>query len=323
MPSDVDAGQPESTDVPMFEHVVSDALALNSSVSISGQPARHTPPLPAVEEAPLGPGRAAWITAASPFKNGLNEDAVAHLPLGAEQGLLMVADGLGGHKDGHHASQLIRSLLMKTARQFVRRPPPLMISKVVPIPERPRHGVPSQNDLRTPILDAIELANRRLLRSRAGSATTLALVEVNGRQVRSYHIGDSEILVVSQRGRLKFSSVSHSPIGYAVESGILTEEQALFHPDRHLVSNVIGSEQMSVELGPWMTLAPRDTVLIASDGLFDNLMQYEIIELIRKGKLAESLQELASMAWQRMLHPEGDCPSKPDDLSILAYRTQA
>jgi len=234
----------------------------------------------------------------------------------------MVADGLGGHRGGRRASQLIKSSLSRTVQKLsASTNSQLLISGIVPIPSQFRSGDRTFPDHRGFILDEIERVNQRLLRSRIGSATTLALVEIQGRRVRSYHIGDSEILVISQRGRLKFSSISHSPIGYAVESGMLTEEEALFHPDRHLVSNVIGSQQMSVELGPWISLSPRDTVLLASDGLFDNLLQGEIIHFLRKGKLTECVQHLAELARNRMIIPSLEAPSKPDDLSIMAYRS--
>ncbi|SFI92644.1 PP2C family protein-serine/threonine phosphatase [Planctomicrobium piriforme] len=316
MQNDVAAAPPDavSPDAPVALGFEPPVDLLRSSRTLQDLTARLEP-LPDVSEFRLAGGEAASLTIRSPLKAGQNEDAVATIPLNDERGLLMVADGLGGHRGGRDASHLMKSLLTKAARQLRNTVNSCVISKVVPIPS----GT-SLTDPRTVILDEIERANQRLLRSKAGSATTLALVEIKGRRVRSYHIGDSEILIVSQRGRLKYSSISHSPIGYAVESGMLTEEEALFHPDRHLVSNVVGSDQMSVELGPWVTLSPRDTVLLASDGLFDNLMQHEIIECIRKGKLAESVKELAQMARDRMILPDIDCPSKPDDLTILAFR---
>lgn len=296
-----------------------------SSGSLSTPLLPNIDPLPSVSETRIAAGQAAWLSYKCPGKPGLNEDAVAAIPLNPEQGLLMVADGLGGHRGGRRASQLMKSLLLRAARRIATSSPapPRTISGLVPIPSRFPAEEQALPDYRGAVLDEIEQANQRLLRSRIGAATTLALVELHRQRLRSYHVGDSEILIVSQRGRLKYSTISHSPIGYALESGMLTEEEALFHPDRHLVSNVIGSDQMSVELGPWISLAPRDTVLLASDGLFDNLMQGEIIEEIRKGKVGECVEHLASLARDRMIVPSLDAPSKPDDLSILLYRGTA
>lgn len=247
-----------------------------------------------------------------------NEDSLAAIPFFADHGLLLVADGLGGHHGGRQAARLLTNTLARLATTFSEESSPsVMISGVVPVPlaqERP------EGDLRTAILERIELVNQRLLHAGQGAATTLSLAEIQRDRVRSYHAGDSELLVVSQRGKVKYSTVSHSPVGYAFESGLLTEEEAILHPDRHIVSNVVGSPLMSIEIGPWVSLTTQDTVLLATDGLFDNLLQSEIVEIIRKGPLAESVCELAEVALQRMLSPMDDFPSKPDDLTILAYR---
>ncbi len=319
MPNVADANRPET--------IATDVSLENTPAQVQDAPGA-TPLLDTIGavantkieviQAKCGDGHATWATFRSPFKSGVNEDTVATFNLSEKRGVLLVADGLGGHRDGHLASQMIKSRIAKATRHLTKPSRNHLLSKIVPVPTEVSGT--KNPELRTIILDEIERTNQRLLRSRTGSATTLALAETNGRRIRTYHIGDSEILIFSQRGRLKFSTVSHSPIGYAVESGLITEEQALFHPDRHLVSNVIGSEQMSVELGTWVTLSPRDTVLLASDGLFDNLMQFEIIEHLRKGKLADGVLELATLARQRMLLPDSDAPSKPDDLSIMAYR---
>jgi serine/threonine protein phosphatase PrpC len=94
----------------------------------------------------------------------------------------------------------------------------------------------------------------------------------------------------------------------------------MHHEDRHLVSNVIGSPEMTIEIGPSLRLAPRDTVLLASDGLFDNLYIHEVVERIRKGPLDQAVERLATDSRRRMLEPEPGSPSKPDDLTIVALR---
>ncbi len=133
-------------------------------------------------------------------------------------------------------------------------------------------------------------------------------------------MGDSEIVVVGQRGRLKLQTVSHSPVGYAVEAGMLDGEEALHHDERHLVSNLVGSAEMRIEVGSPLALAPRDTVLLGTDGLFDNLVFYEIVEAIRVGPLERAAQELAEAALKRMQEPVEGQPSKPDDLTFILYR---
>ncbi|MFP4611285.1 MAG: PP2C family protein-serine/threonine phosphatase, partial [Thiohalophilus sp.] len=111
-----------------------------------------------------------------------------------------------------------------------------------------------------------------------------------------------------------------SPVGYAVEAGFLDAEEAIHHEERHLISNVVGAEDMNISMGSPITLAPRDTLLLASDGLFDNLYYEEIVALIRKGPLQTAARRLVELAHQRMTRRAPDQPCHPDDLSFILYR---
>jgi serine/threonine protein phosphatase PrpC len=115
-------------------------------------------------------------------------------------------------------------------------------------------------------------------------------------------------------------SIPHSPVGYAVESGLLDESDAMHHEERHMISNVIGSGDMHIEVGTAVELARRDTLLIASDGLSDNLHMPEIVECIRKGPLRKISEELAKLARERMEGSDDGEPSKPDDMTFAVFR---
>lgn len=277
-----------------------------------------TPPtLPKVQLSDVGPGEAALFSMKSPVRESANQDSLGAFSVNDDRGLLVVADGVGGHRGGRRASQSLVRAIEKTAdaiRKSIDRPP-VLISKTIPVDVNP-----SSIDTRGQILEQLDRVNRRLLKRGSGAATTLAMVEIQGNKARTYHVGDSEILIVSQRGRIKYRTVAHSPVGYAHEAGMLTEEEALVHSERHLISNIVGCDHMSIECGPWIKLSARDTVLIGSDGLFDNLKQSEIVDLIRVGRLEESVQALAEKAVNRMVQPAYGLPSKNDDLTMVVYR---
>jgi len=148
----------------------------------------------------------------------------------------------------------------------------------------------------------------------------MAIAEIQGRTVRPYHVGDSMILVVGQRGKTKLQTISHSPVGYAVEAGLLDETEAMHHDQRHLVSNLIGTPDMRIEVGSTIELGRYDTLLLASDGLFDNLHTEEIVERIRKGPLKRVMRTLVEDCRRRMQQPEEGQPSKPDDLTFVVFR---
>ena len=247
----------------------------------------------------LGPGTAAVFSTRSPLKedNVPNEDAAALVPVDDGRCVLAVADGVGGQPGGDLAARLALEAVIEALEQNA--------------PETP---------LREAILDGFERANESIRASRPGAATTLVVAEIDGPTVRSYHVGDSGLLVIGQRGRIKLQTVFHSPVGYAVEAGYLDEHEAIHHEDRHLISNALGTENMRVELGSSFDLSPRDTLVLASDGLFDNLKTKEIAERIRKGELGSALDVLASACRGRMLSEREGVPSKPDDLTVIAYR---
>jgi serine/threonine protein phosphatase PrpC len=179
--------------------------------------------------------------------------------------------------------------------------------------------------LRLSILNGFETANREVLDLGVGAATTLSTVELRktseGIVMRPYHVGDSSILVIGGRGKLKFSSISHSPVGYGVEAGLIEPEEALHHEDLNIVSNMIGMKNMRIEVGSELRLSERDTVLLGSDGLFDNLRTHEIIECLRSPNLEAVASSLVQLASERMRQEDEGNPSKPDDTTFALFRS--
>lgn len=242
-------------------------------------------------------GEVAVFSRRAPHKESGNEDAVALLEAGG-RGVLVVADGCGGMQAGDEASRILVDALRRS------------VGKVDGHPD----------SLRAAILDGLEAANRKVLRIGVGAATTAVVVEVGPRGARFYHAGDSQALLVSQRGQVKLRTLAHSPVGYAIEAGVLSDEEAIHHEDRHIVSNVIGGRDTHIQLGLRRKLATRDTVVLASDGLFDNLFQEEIVGIVRKGSLARAARNLRKLAEARMRGEFEDFVGKPDDLSLVVYR---
>jgi serine/threonine protein phosphatase PrpC len=237
-------------------------------------------------------------TARAPDKTSDNEDTVAAIPYGPDAAVLVIADGAGGLPGGRRASEtavtVLRSSLMQAVDEILL--------------------------LRTAILNGIDAANQAVLDIANGSATTLTVVTIEGRIARTYQIGDSEAMIVGQRGLVKAQTTAHSPTGFAVEAGFLDQRDALHHADRHLVSNFLGTNDMHIDVGAALELRQRDTVLLASDGLTDNIHFDEIVDLMRKGPLDEAMDAIVRRAVRRMTVESKTMPSKPDDLSLILFR---
>lgn len=246
----------------------------------------------------VGGGQVVAFTGRAPDKDSENEDAVAIIPYGPDAAVLVVADGAGGMPAGRRASRTAVAALDLSLQ--------LAASQTML--------------LRTAILDGIESANVAVLELANGSATTMTVVTIEGRIARTYQIGDSEALITGQRGAIRAQTMAHSPTGFAVEAGFLGEREALHHKERHLVSNFIGTADMRIDIGATVELRPKDTVLVASDGLTDNIHLHEITDLVRSGPLAQALDAIIKLATHRMTAEPSRQPSKPDDLSIILFR---
>jgi len=247
----------------------------------------------------FGGGHVALFTAAAPDRPAeANEDALGIFPARGGRGVLAVADGLGGHPAGASAARRALGALWDAIQA----------------------ASPESPSLRGALLDGLERASQEIHALATGAATTVVAAELEGNRLRPVHVGDSALLLVGQRGRVKLQTIAHSPVGYALEAGLLDEREALRHADRHIVSNAVGMADMRIEVGAVVRLAPRDTLLLASDGLFDNLHLAEIIERVRRGPLLACAQALARTAQQRMARGLRSRPSKPDDLSFILFR---
>jgi len=262
-----------------------------------------------------------------PDKNE-NEDGLFVCDLGQGWFVLAVVDGMGGLPDGELAARLTLEAFERALADRSHPTDPACIEEAV--------------------VEGFERANRAVLDDARGAGATLVAAIVGPRSVQVVHAGDAEALLVGQRGRVKLRTIAHSPTGFALADGSMPELAALVHPERHLVTNAIGMPPVTVEVGPVLRLAARDTLVLASDGLFDNLTQNEIADGVRCGPLLVAAARTVNVVRGRMLdslrfeaqspapipsgptfpcppEPSGDPSSssllgKPDDLSLLLLR---
>ncbi len=263
---------------------MTDPISLNAPVMLCGQ--ELVEPRPVV----LKTGQAIVFSRAHSGQSGGNEDALGVFEDADGRVCLVVADGVGGLPGGLEAATLATGLLAKVS--------------------------PSKE---TSPESRLESINQRLLTELPNSATTVCVAEIADSVLVNCHAGDSTALVVGQRGRIKLKTQAHSPVGIKEANG-LDEKEALFHPQRHLLNNMMGDPALWLEKQNALELASRDTVLLGTDGLWDNFFLSEVVDLIRMGELSESAGKLAEIVIQRMDQPVAGLPSKPDDISFILYR---
>lgn len=232
----------------------------------------------------------------SAIKDTPNEDAAAVIPVPGRGVVLAVADGVGGLPQGEEAAKIT----LQTLVDFVLK-------------------ADDPSRLRIAILDAIERANRRVLALRGGAGTTLAVAQIVDNRLRTYHVGDSEVFVIGGRGAIKMQTLAHGPVAYGVHCGLIDPAEALAHEQRNLIFNVVGSNEMRIELGPQIRLAQRDTVLLCSDGITDNLHPDELAKVLC-GKAPGIAGTAILQALQNRREQKSTVEFKDDDATFVVYR---
>ena len=238
----------------------------------------------------VGGGEVCAFTTRAPDKDSENEDTVAVIPYGPDAAVLV-------HPESPRAV-----LVVADGAGGLPAGKRASATAVASLAESLHCSMEETMLLRTAILNGIDAANAAVQALGNGSATTLTVITIEGRLVQT---------------------TPHSPTGFAVEAGFLDEKEALHHEDRYLVSNFLGTADMRIDVGAEVQLQPRDTILLASDGLMDNVHVEEIIERVRKGSLREAINRVVSLAQRRMAGIAPAQPSKPDDLSVLLFRKAA
>ncbi|TEB17905.1 Serine/threonine phosphatase stp [Pelotomaculum sp. FP] len=191
----------------------------------------------------------------------LNEDSLCVSP---EIGLFAVADGMGGHLAGEVASA--------TALQMLEQD----LGKRLQNGEFPQHA----------LVNAVQGANRKIFelagsnQQWAGMGTTLTACLKREEVIYIAQVGDSRAYLLRE-GRIAQLTEDHSLVRELVKNGGLTEEQALQHPQRNVLTRALGiAPSLTVDLY-LHKVGPGDLLLLCTDGLTGYLRPEEIMFTVR------------------------------------------
>jgi protein phosphatase len=233
----------------------------------------------------------------------LNEDTVwtrvfapgVPNPWGLEA-LLMVADGMGGHRAGEVAS----SLACETARRLFA--PNDLNGKGEP--EEARDGPSFLRRAAAAVQEINRVVHEYSAEpcGRQGSpGTTLTLALLRHSEYFIAHVGDSRAYFL-RAGSPTVEQVTEddSFVGEAVRRGHMTAEEANSSPLRHQITKAIGLEpcvEPSVYYGHWTT---GDVLLLCSDGLTEHVNEDDIAKAVQQSAdLPSACVELAALANER------------------------
>ncbi|MEJ2362042.1 MAG: Stp1/IreP family PP2C-type Ser/Thr phosphatase [Gammaproteobacteria bacterium] len=216
-----------------------------------------------------------------------NEDSISW---DIELGLVMLADGMGGHNAGEIASELAVTAIRDALLDVLT--PDMVESKLIKCEEAVREAVIYANE------EIHEQANHRI--ECAGMGTTVVLTLFHEDKVTYAHVGDSRIYRL-RNGEFKQLTLDHSLVQEMIDNGYLSQEEAMVSSSRNLITRALGiAPNVEVDVTT-ETLDIDDVYLMCSDGLSDLLTEQDMAKILvtQRDNLGDAAQYLVDMANER------------------------
>jgi serine/threonine protein phosphatase PrpC len=188
--------------------------------------------------------------------------------------LFIVADGMGGHQAGEVASALgvvtVEGFLLNTLKRFFHL------------------QVPEEQNVMKEFQHALMEADARIIEEACqhpemlGMGTTLTMAFAVDWRLLIAHAGDSRCYLLSQ-GELHQLTQDHTKVAEMVRLGVLSPAEAARHPNRHVMTNVLGGHEPGVRVEMHkLDLEPADVVLLCSDGLSEMVPDARIVAILEE-----------------------------------------
>ena len=205
-----------------------------------------------------------------------NEDHIYPLSelANSAQKLFIVCDGVGGAEKGEIASSLACESIQTYFSTFI-------------------EGDPSEEFIQKAIqytetrFDEYVIAHPEA----KGMATTMTLAYIGDTGITVAHIGDSRIYQF-RKGRLVFRTEDHSLVSTLVKLGQISPEEALFHPQKNIITRALQGTDHSVEAEfvHLTDIQPDDYLFMCTDGVIENLTDDMLSLVFSENQTTESIK---------------------------------
>ncbi len=192
-----------------------------------------------------------------------NEDSVTILKNANGEHLMIVCDGMGGHRKGEVASSMAIANLGKRFNKI--------------------SSIGSKLDAVNWLNDSISEINKNILEyaeanpDSTGMGTTIVVALLTHDYLIFGNIGDSSGFVI-KKGKMHKVTKDHTLVNLLVQAGNLTEEEAKFHPKKNVLMKALGAAE-KCELDIFDVDMTVDGIFLCSDGL-TNMLTFDQIEKV-------------------------------------------
>lgn len=197
------------------------------------------------------------------LKRSNNQDFINKYTNKSDITLIVLADGMGGHRAGNIASEMAVTDL---GRSWVNT------------------EFTELSEIRDWMFEAIEAENQKIYElgqtdDYKGMGTTVEVVALLGNVAIFAHVGDSRIGLIRD-GQYTLLTSDHSLVNALVKAGQLTEEEAAVHPQKNIITQSVGqAAPLEIDVAV-QVLEAEDYLLINSDGLTNLVSNQMIVDII-------------------------------------------
>lgn len=199
-------------------------------------------------------------------------------PIGKIDSFAILADGMGGTKGGEVASQNAVDTFIETIKE---------INTQLTIEEQLKLAVKYANN-KVFKLSREDEALRRM-------GTTLVIALYHNNHLCIGNVGDSRLYLI-RNSRIYKITKDHSLVEQLLDEGMITLEEAMFHPDKNVITRALGvEEELAVDLYS-SDLERSDKILLCSDGLTNVVTEEDILSIILNHSDEDAVDKLIEAA---------------------------
>ncbi len=226
-----------------------------------------------------------------------NQDS-AEKYLDEKQSLFVVADGLGGHKNGRFAAHYFSERIIHHTHKYhalLYNDPIAILTKIFSLAEQDLLHE-SRTDL-----------NKREAR------TTCVIAYCSDKTTISLHVGDSRFYLFDQN-RIIWQSKDHSIVQLLIDQNEITSQEANTHPDRNRIYKCLGGDTKQIpSIEEFNSLTGSQSIVICSDGFWHTLDHPRLNQLITANDFDTQLHTLSQQAID-------EAQGRSDNVTAIAIR---
>ena len=196
--------------------------------------------------------------------------------------LLVLADGMGGHRNGevaaHLAVKTLTDAFQRLAVPSLSSPAKFLIDHIQQVHDMIDNVTQSEELIESP-------------------RTTIVVAIIQRGFLYCAHVGDSR-LYHFRDGHLLFRTEDHSVVQSLYKKGMITKEEMATHPYKNKIYNCLGGEAPpQIDLSDRFELLEGDTILLCTDGVWGVLSDVQIKEIIQQNiVIADATNKLMDSA---------------------------